>query len=458
MAKHTGGTFILRIEDTDRSRSEAHFEEDIFKSLKLLGLDWDEGPDSGGDYGPYRQSERLELYEEYAQKLLDQGLAYHCYLTQEELDAEKELAVAQKRPYVYSGKCRDPKVREELSQDPSRKPSIRFQMPDDVATIEFNDIVRGHLSFEANLIGDFVIMKSDGTPTYNFAVVIDDMTMAISHVVRGEDHISNTPRQLMLYQAFGQTPPAFAHVGMILAPDRSKLSKRHGATSVAEFIQSGYLPEAFCNFLALLGWSPPDMHEIGTLDHFATLFTLDRVVQSPAVFDKDKLDWLNGQYIRHMDLDALLVRCKPYLVDYDLSRYSNEKLLMMLDAVREPLTVLGDITNDVDYFFCDGLPPLTEEARPVFEDPATADILSQFHDNVVPEMPFDDLEGIQSSIKAFANHLKPIKTKSVMWAIRAALTGRVHGADLTKTLYILGQQTVSARIQAALKERLAPTH
>ncbi|MCA9798916.1 MAG: glutamate--tRNA ligase [Cyanobacteria bacterium HKST-UBA04] len=456
-AKGHQGQFILRIEDTDRQRSEEQYVDDIFKGLKSLGLHWDEGPDCGGQYGPYRQSERFDLYPQYAQQLIDKGLAYPCYLTQDELEAEKEQAKAQKRPYVYSGKCRDPRVREELAKDASRKPSLRFRLPDNPGTLTFHDEVRGELSFDLALLGDFVIMKNDGTPTYNFAVVVDDMTMGITHVIRGEDHISNTPRQLLLYEALGASPPVFAHVGMILAPDRSKLSKRHGATAVAEFVDQGYLPEAFCNFLSLMGWSPPDGQEVGSLEQFAAQFGFDRLAQSPAVFDIDKLKWLNGQYIRQLPLEDLWVRCQPYLSAYDVSRYDQGRLLMMLEAVREPLTVLSDITEDVAYFFEDH-PKLSEQSQQVFTEADTKRVLEAFQSDFLASARFDTPEALAEDLKTLTHTLTSeagLKTKTVMWAIRSALTGRVRGADLSITLYILGKDAIASRVDYALSHHLA---
>ena len=264
-AKKTGGKFILRIEDTDAERTKQEYIDNIFDSLKALGLNWDEGPDVGGNYGPYTQSERFDIYPKYAQILLDKGYAYECWCTNEELEQEKEEAVKNHKAYVYSRKCLNitPEQREQYIKE-GRKPSIRFKV--DHRELTFNDMVKGELKFDTSLIGDFVIMKSNGTPTYNFAVVIDDMLMKISHIIRGEDHISNTPKQILIYEALGAKVPEFGHLGMILAPDRSKLSKRHGATAVSEFVEKGYLTDALINFVALLGWSPSDGQEIKSLD------------------------------------------------------------------------------------------------------------------------------------------------------------------------------------------------
>jgi nondiscriminating glutamyl-tRNA synthetase len=450
-AKHTGGKFILRIEDTDLERSEEKYIQDIFDGLKALGLQWDEGPDVGGPYGPYVQSERLELYAEYAQKLLAEGKAYPCYCTLEELEAEKQRAFTEGHQHVYSRRCLNPEEAARLKADPERKAALRFKIPDTSATVVLHDIIRGDVNFDAALIGDFVIMKSNGTPSYNFAVVVDDITMKITHVVRGEDHVSNTPKQMLLYDALGAPQPQFAHVGMILAPDRTKLSKRHGATAVADFVRQGYLPEAFVNFLALLGWSHPDGEEIGSLEKFSEAFTLERIAHSPAIFDQEKLNWVNGVYIRQLPLEDLLERAKPFLSQYDLSQYPDEKLCMMLGAVREPITTLSELPEAVSYFFGKTVQYDDQVKAEVLPSEETRTVLDAFEKDILPTLTFDAPEAISEQIKAFGNTLKPMKMKSIMWAIRGAVTGRVHGADLGKTLYILGKDVVAFRVREALQ-------
>lgn len=454
-AKGHQGKFILRIEDTDLERSQAVYTQNIYDSLKALGLQWDEGPDIGGPYAPYAQSQRLDIYREWAEKLVASGHAYHCYMTQAELDEEKAKAQAEKRAYIYSGACRDPKVREALAKKPAedgspRKASIRFHIPDERGTLTFTDSVRGEVSFDTSLLGDFVILKSDGTASYNFAVVIDDMLMKISHVIRGEDHISNTPRQIMIYEALGATPPQFAHVGMILAPDRTKLSKRHGAVAVSDYIKQGYLPEAFCNFLTLLGWSPPDGEEIGTLAHFAEQFELERITHSPAIFEKDKLNFINGKLIRTMPVEQLLAVARPYLHDFDLNQYPLDKQLEILDAVREPITVLSELPEAMSYFFGQTVIIDAQLVGEVLTGAEPAQVLERFKSEFLPSADFGTPTALAENIKAFTNALKPMKTKTVMWTIRAALTGRTHGADLSKTLHILGKDTVLHRVETAL--------
>ncbi|MFY9204018.1 MAG: glutamate--tRNA ligase, partial [Limnochordia bacterium] len=310
-AKHHHGVFVLRIEDTDLARSTEASTRAILDSMAYLGLDWDEGPEKGGDYGPYFQSQRLELYKEYAEKLLSMGRAYECYCTPEELDQIRQEAAAQGRDPKYDGRCRnltDTQRREFVRQ--GRKPVIRFKADFEGTTL-VDDLIRGQVIFDNNQLDDFVIIKSDGMPTYNFAVVIDDALMRITHVIRGEDHLSNTPKQIQIYQALGFAVPQFAHIPMILGPDRTRLSKRHGATSVGQFQEEGYLAEAMVNYLALLGWAYDDSQTIFSKTELIEKFSLSKVSKNPAVFDLAKLQWMNGVYIRELSLDELYQRTLP---------------------------------------------------------------------------------------------------------------------------------------------------
>ena len=309
-AKKNNGKYILRIEDTDAERTKQEYIDNIFDSLKALGLSWDEGPDVGGEYGPYTQSQRFDIYPKYAQILLEKGFAYECFCTPEELEAEKEEATKNKTAYVYSKKCEHlTEEQKEALRKEGRKPAIRFSVDKaqkafhDSSMLHFEDLVKGDLHQDTSLIGDFVIMKSNGTPTYNFAVVIDDMLMKISHIIRGEDHISNTFKQILIYEALGAEIPKFGHLGMILAPDRSKLSKRHGATAVSEFVEKGYLIEALVNFVALLGWSPSDGEEIKSVDEIAKDFRIGEISSSNSIFEYDKLNWMNSHYIKMLPIE-----------------------------------------------------------------------------------------------------------------------------------------------------------
>ena len=313
LARGAGGTFILRIEDTDLDRSTQESERAIVDDLRWMGLDWTEGIDVGGECGPYRQTERLHIYRAHAVELMSRGHAYRCFCSEEQLDADRQEALKAGRPPQYVGRCR------QIPLDVARRrlesgetAVIRFRVPED-RQIAFLDIVRGEVRFDSDVIGDPVLVRSDGFPAYNFAVVIDDALMGITHVVRGEDHISNTPRQLLLYEAFGWKPPIFAHVSLVMGPDHSPLSKRHGATSVAEFSARGYLPEALTNYLALIGWSPGEGQELLRLDELASRFRIEDVGHSAGVFDVEKLAWVNRHYLKSAAPERLARLVVPYL-------------------------------------------------------------------------------------------------------------------------------------------------
>src|SRR5437773_3226826 len=301
LARGRGGTFILRIEDTDVERSTVESEAGILRDLRWLGLDWDEGPDIGGPRGPYRQSERLHLYESYASELLNLGHAYHCFCSTAQLDIERQTALAEWRPAHYAGTCRRlTREQADVRIAAGERPAIRFRVPEG-RDVVFKDVVRGDVRFHTDVISDPIIVRADGHPAYNFAVVVDDALMDVTHVIRGEDHISNTPRQILLYEAMGFTPPTFAHLALVMGPDHSPLSKRHGATSVAEFRAKGYLPEALVNYLALIGWSPGNDDELLPIDELARRFTLEAVGHSAGVFDEEKLAWANRHYLKMAD-------------------------------------------------------------------------------------------------------------------------------------------------------------
>jgi len=311
-ARHTGGDFLLRIEDTDVERSETRYEAQLIEDLRWLGLNWTEGPEIGGPYAPYRQSERLDIYEQHTKQLLEQGKAYRCFCTAEELEQERQVALREHRTQVYSGKCRVLTPAEAMTRAAAGEPfAVRLAVPD--VPLRFHDIVRGEVEFASEAVGDFILVRSSAIPVYNYVVTIDDALMHITHVIRGDDHISNTPRQVAIYQAFGWTLPQFAHLSTILGSDRERLSKRHGATSVASFREMGILPQALANYLALLGWGAEGgTREIFTRDELVKEFKLERVTPSPAVFDWDKLHWLNRQAIKHSPLPELRALAWPY--------------------------------------------------------------------------------------------------------------------------------------------------
>ena len=459
-AKKNGGKFVLRIEDTDAERTSQAYIDNIFDSLKALGLNWDEGPDVGGPYGPYTQSERFDIYPKYVQELLDKGFAYECFCTPEELEAEKEEATQNKKAYVYSKKCEN-LTEEQKAQlrAEGRKPAIRFNVSKaqkafhDSPIIHFEDLVKGDLHQDTSLIGDFVIMKSNGAPTYNFAVVIDDMLMKISHIIRGEDHISNTFKQILIYEALGAPVPRFGHLGMILAPDRSKLSKRHGATAVSEFVEKGYLTEALLNFVALLGWAPSDGNEIKTLDEIAQDFRINEISSSNSIFEYDKLNWMNGQYIKKMDIKKLTEMAKPFISKYDLSELTEEQLEKVIAATREPITILSDLTNDVAYFFGKDI-EYEEGVKEKNVDTEQGQNILKYFDSQLDGYDFNNEEKLHEQLADFRTYFKEnfgIKPKETMWTIRAALTGRTHGADMGVILEVLGKDKVKYRIEKAIK-------
>ena len=311
-ARGSGGSMVLRIEDTNAEHSTGESEARILEDLRWMGMSWDEGPDLGGPFGPYRQSERLQTYQAYSDELLGRGTAYHCFCSPEQLEADRRAAVATGRPVRYAGTCRTLSgnvVRRRL--DAGESAAIRFSVPE-VDKVEFHDLVHGTVSFSGEVIGDPIIVRSDGRPAYNFAVVVDDALMEISHVVRGEDHISNTPRQLLLYEALGFSPPVFAHLSLVMGPDRTALAKRHGATSVAEFRTRGYLPEALTNYLALVGWSPGADDEILPIEELVRRFRIDDVGQRAGVFDPEKLAWVNRNYLKALSPSCLATLAVPF--------------------------------------------------------------------------------------------------------------------------------------------------
>ena len=341
-ARKNNGTFIFRIEDTDQTRHVETAEAKQMEGLRWLGIEWDEGLGVGGDHGPYRQTERLDLYQTYIKQLLDQGHAYECFCTEEELARERAEQEARGETPMYSGRCRHlTSAEKERLRAEGRRPTVRFLVPKD-QVIEFEDQVRGHVAFESNGIGDFIIARADGIPMYNYACVIDDHTMRITHVIRGEEHLSNTPRQLLLYQAFGWEAPQFAHISLILNQDRKKMSKRD--ESIIQFVEQykelGYLPEAVVNFIALLGWSPKGENEIFSLAELEQEFSLDRISKSPAVFDTEKLAWMNNAYMKQADTERVVGLALPHL--QRAGRVSGEPDEAEMTFVRELVALYQD--------------------------------------------------------------------------------------------------------------------
>ncbi|MBO5386125.1 glutamate--tRNA ligase [bacterium] len=457
-AKKNNGKFVLRIEDTDAERTSQEYVDNIFDSLKALGLNWDEGPDVGGNYGPYTQSERFDIYPKYIQELLDKGFAYECFCTPEELEAEKEEATAAKKAYVYSKKCENLTDEEKAKlRAEGRKPAIRFNIAKaqkafhESSILKFDDLVKGELQMDTNLIGDFVIMKSNGAPTYNYAVVIDDALMKITHVIRGEDHISNTYKQILIFEALGFEVPRFGHLGMILAPDRSKLSKRHGATAVSDFVEQGYLTEALVNFVALLGWAPSDGEEVKPVDAIAADFRIGEISSSNSIFEYDKLRWMNSHYIKMLPMDTLKEMLKPYLTQYDLTELSDEQFTKMVEITREPLTLLSDITEAVPYFFGQDVEIDPEVQTEVLDLEESQKVLNDFVEKAQTWEWTE--ENLHNKLEEFRGTWKEqgIKPKATMWAIRAAVSGRTRGADMIGLLEVLGKERTIHRAQKSCK-------
>jgi len=450
-ARRYGGTFIVRVEDTDLERSSRQSEENILDALRWLGLDWDEGVDVGGPYGPYRQMERLELYKKHADNLLNSGAAYLCYCSEEELAAEREALMAKGELPRYLGRCRDLTAAERASLEAAgRRPVVRFRVPENEVVL-VRDLVRGDVSFEGSEIGDYIIVKSDGIPTYNFAVVVDDHTMKISHVIRAEEHLSNTPRQILLYNALGWEIPAFAHVSLILGKDRSKMSKRHGATSIEQYQNRGYLPEALANFLALLGWSPGSEEEIFSLDELKEQFTLERVAKSPAVFDLDKLNWLNGHYIRETDLERLTEMALPHLekagyISAPLPAEKYELVKMMVAAVRKYLSYMQETAEHVRIFFDDDVLIENDEARGIMSGgqvkAVLQELIKRINVTVTDEIKADEARAL---LKEVGRSLG-LKGKQIFMPVRVALTGGTQGPDLDQVMAILGRAGIVRRL------------
>ena len=429
LARGHGGTLVLRIEDTDAERSTAESEQSILADLTWLGLDWDEGPDTGGPHGPYRQSERLALYRDVTSEWLARGLAYRCFCTPDQLETERQAALAANLPPKYSGRCRAIDPGEAARRVAAGEPAaVRFRIPEH-REVTFRDIVRGTVTFHTSVIGDPVIVRSDGRPAYNFAVVIDDVRMAITHVIRGEDHISNTPRQILMYEAFGATPPAFAHLSLVLGPDHAPLSKRHGATSVAEFRQRGYLPEALVNYLALLGWSPGENEEIVPAPEMARRFDLATVSHSAAVFDMAKLAWMNRHYLKAADPARVARLAIPAFIERGYVRLpgdvSLEFVRSLLDMAVGSVDRLEEIPERVATVFEFDAPTA---ARLVTAEADGGRVVRAFADAVGSSGPLDR-ETFRAAATA-ARHATGLKGRGLFHPIRVALTAADSGPEL----------------------------
>jgi len=461
-ARHTGGTFILRLEDTDQARSSIAYEKDILDGLHWLGLRWDEGPEVAGEgargpHAPYRQMERLPSYAAAAERLLAADMAYPCFCTPEELDADRKAKEAAKLPPRYVGRCAALTVEERAAREADgRRGALRFRVGTGV--VGFDDIVRGHVEFDvSNLGGDFAIVRADGTPLYHFTVVVDDATMQMTHVIRGEDHLSNTPKHILLFQALGYAVPQFAHLPLILNPDRTKMSKRKSQTAISDYIAQGFIREALVNYLALLGWATGTEEEVLSIDEIVQRFKLETVHKGGAVFDRDRLEWLNGQWIRRLDPDDLVDRLRPF-VEAELAAGridwmpSDDELRGLVPIIGERLPTLGAIGDLVGFLWLRHVkldPMLLVPKR--WDAATTRDGLTAARDVITElrEVSFEADE-LEPPLRALAE-ARGWKAGDLFMAIRVAVTGRTATPPLFDTLVALGSERTVERLARAIE-------
>jgi nondiscriminating glutamyl-tRNA synthetase len=464
-ARKNNGVFILRIEDTDEVRSTEESLGGIIKSLKWLGLDWDEGPESfegsldtvsvtkyKGNYGPYFQMERFDrgIYQKYARQLLDEGRAYYCYCTREELEKMR----GENQQAGYNGRCSRLSAQEREKYEQEGRPKVvRFKMPREGKT-EFNDIVRGAVSFENALQNDFVMLKANGIPTYNYVCVIDDHLMEITHVIRGDDHLSNTPKQLLIYKAFGWQLPEFAHLSMILGPDGSRLSKRHGATSVMEYEKMGYLSETLRNYLALLGWSTENSQQLFGADELIREFSLERCSGSAAKFDPDRLLWMNGEYIRGKTKEELYREAlkRNFLDEGGLKDEPKEIVTEAIGLVREKFRLLSEIPGHIDFLVKDNINYREADTAKVLAKPGVRELLADIKGRFQGTADFRK-ENLETALRDYSTE-KGLKTSAIFHPLRVAVSGRTVGPGLFEILEFLGKEKVIRRIDYTLENIL----
>lgn len=452
-AKHTGGTFVFRIEDTDRERVTDQYISAAGDTLKWLGLNWDEGPEVGGPYGPYLQSQRLEIYQEWAERFLSQGDAYRCYCSNEELEARREAAKEANRAPGYDGACRN-LSEEAISrfEAEGRKSVIRMRMPEGKTT--FTDLIRGEVTFEHEFVPDFVLMRADGSPLYTLAVAVDDVLMKITHILRGEDLLSSTPRQIRVYQAMGVEEsdyPVFAHLPFVMGTDNAKLSKRNGEVSIAWYRERGFLPEAICNYLALLGWSPGDDREDVTLSEIAELFDVSRVNSSPARFDMKKLEAINGEKIRRLSIDDFLARSLPFLTESGVISGGEDEVAVVrkaLPLIQERIVTLGEVVAMVRFLFGEGVVVESESLQKISE-PQAKEVL---HNAVTALTPLTvwNHETIEAALREALIEGMGLKPRLAFTPVRIAATGSHISPPLFESLELLGKERTLARISAVL--------
>ncbi|MGX7097066.1 glutamate--tRNA ligase [Gemella bergeri] len=454
-AKHYGGDFVLRIEDTDFKRNKEEGERSQLKYMNWLGLDYDEGIGKEKEFGPYRQSERIEIYQKYANQLLEEDKAYKCYMTAEELEREREEQIANGLPPRYSGKhAHLTKEEQEAFEREGRKPSIRIRIPQD-RIYSFDDMVKGELSFEGKDFGDFVIVKNDGVATYNFAVAVDDHLMEISHVLRGDDHVSNTPKQLVVYEALGFEAPRFGHMTLIVNENKKKLSKRD--ETIIQFIEQyddlGYLPEALFNFITLLGWSPEGEEEIFTKEEFVKIFDEKRLSKSPAFFDNNKLTWINNQYIKAQPLERIVDLALPFFVKEGVATeeeiITNKAWFEKLISLYQPQMSYGaEIIKLTKQFFTQDI-TFDEEELEILRQETTKIVFENFLEKLdsIEDFTADNIKVLIKSIQKDTG----VKGKNLFMPIRIASTGSMHGPELNTSLELLGKKRVGTRVKSALE-------
>lgn len=446
-ARHHGGAFVLRIEDTDRTRFVEGAQENLIDTLRWAGLDFDEGPGIGGPHGPYIQSERLEIYRTHVERLLAEGRAYRCFCTAEELETQRREQAEAKRPPMYDRRCRMLRPEDvEARLAAGAAHTVRMKVPL-AGEVVFQDIIRGEIRVSCAVVDDQVLLKSDGFPTYHLANVVDDHAMAISHVIRGEEWLPSTAKHVLLYEALGWAPPQFAHLPLLLNPDRTKLSKRQGDVAVEDYRAKGYLAPALVNFVALLGWNTSDDTEIFSLETLASLFTLDRVGKAGAVFDPAKLDWFNGQYLRAMAPADLAALCAPHLAAAGADISDTARVEAIVAALATHLVRPADIADEAVFFFAERVAPESDEVRAALAADTAATVLDLFAEACGGVEPWER-GAIKSAIQG-VQKASGIKGKELFLPLRAALTGRAHGPELPVIAELLGREVCIRRARDA---------